>query len=134
MPSALRFLTFFFLMIRRPPRSTLFPYTTLFRSQKVRHVQLGGQPLQARDVVGVFVRDQDGGEILRSLTQRAQALESLATGKTCVDQDARSAARDQGTVGTTAAGEQRERHCHMLASLPSIAVEAGVLLEFSTAD
>src|SRR2546430_16853799 len=26
---------FFFLMIRRPPRSTLFPYTTLFRSQNV---------------------------------------------------------------------------------------------------
>src|SRR3712207_7789680 len=25
---------FFFLMIRRPPRSTLFPYTTLFRSEK----------------------------------------------------------------------------------------------------
>src|SRR3712207_8934325 len=28
--------TFFFLMIRRPPRSTLFPYTTLFRSQPGR--------------------------------------------------------------------------------------------------
>src|SRR5256885_17146040 len=27
-------LVFFFLMIRRPPRSTLFPYTTLFRSQE----------------------------------------------------------------------------------------------------
>ena len=27
-----RFTNFFFLMIRRPPRSTLFPYTTLFRS------------------------------------------------------------------------------------------------------
>src|SRR3712207_9149574 len=27
-----RVLMFFFLMIRRPPRSTLFPYTTLFRS------------------------------------------------------------------------------------------------------
>src|SRR3989442_11989298 len=27
------FLSFFFLMIRRPPRSTLFPYTTLFRSR-----------------------------------------------------------------------------------------------------
>src|SRR3982750_3298064 len=26
---------FFFLMIRRPPRSTLFPYTTLFRSSRV---------------------------------------------------------------------------------------------------
>src|SRR5256885_17030946 len=28
---------FFFLMIRRPPRSTLFPYTTLFRSLRRRH-------------------------------------------------------------------------------------------------
>src|SRR5205085_12232611 len=30
----LRVLLFFFLMIRRPPRSTLFPYTTLFRSER----------------------------------------------------------------------------------------------------
>src|SRR6267142_5246724 len=29
-------LLFFFLMIRRPPRSTLFPYTTLFRSNRGR--------------------------------------------------------------------------------------------------
>src|SRR5438552_13810865 len=29
------FFFFFFLMIRRPPRSTLFPYTTLFRSDAV---------------------------------------------------------------------------------------------------
>src|SRR3989441_1456753 len=34
------FLIFFFLMIRRPPRSTLFPYTTLFRSQPHRDVPL----------------------------------------------------------------------------------------------
>src|SRR5689334_24872054 len=32
LPYLLYFLFFFFLMIRRPPRSTLFPYTTLFRS------------------------------------------------------------------------------------------------------
>src|SRR2546428_13302718 len=32
---------FFFLMIRRPPRSTLFPYTTLFRSLEVFAVTLG---------------------------------------------------------------------------------------------
>src|SRR5215210_8560605 len=32
------FCSFFFLMIRRPPRSTLFPYTTLFRSRpRARH-------------------------------------------------------------------------------------------------
>src|SRR5256886_14619372 len=30
--AALTYTFFFFLMIRRPPRSTLFPYTTLFRS------------------------------------------------------------------------------------------------------
>src|SRR5258706_5981740 len=30
------FFVFFFLMIRRPPRSTLFPYTTLFRSSRER--------------------------------------------------------------------------------------------------
>src|SRR3712207_8840288 len=30
------FFIFFFLMIRRPPRSTLFPYTTLFRSRPRR--------------------------------------------------------------------------------------------------
>src|SRR5438034_6708456 len=30
--------SFFFLMIRRPPRSTLFPYTTLFRSRLLRIV------------------------------------------------------------------------------------------------
>src|SRR3712207_7143793 len=34
---------FFFLMIRRPPRSTLFPYTTLFRS--VRIADLDGRAL-----------------------------------------------------------------------------------------
>src|SRR2546429_2563089 len=32
-------LFFFFLMIRRPPRSTLFPYTTLFRSQEPRFLR-----------------------------------------------------------------------------------------------
>src|SRR5256714_15315395 len=32
------FFVFFFLMIRRPPRSTLFPYTTLFRSHNDKSV------------------------------------------------------------------------------------------------
>src|SRR5688572_32742352 len=33
------FLFFFFLMIRRPPRSTLFPYTTLFRSATLKSLR-----------------------------------------------------------------------------------------------
>src|SRR3712207_8889670 len=44
-------IVFFFLMIRRPPRSTLFPYTTLFRSLAGRGV--GRHPV---DLVG----DVDG--------------------------------------------------------------------------
>src|ERR1039457_222694 len=34
------FTSVFFLMIRRPPRSTLFPYTTLFRSARFDHVEV----------------------------------------------------------------------------------------------
>src|SRR2546430_16213035 len=52
--------SFFFLMIRRPPRSTLFPYTTLFRSP---HVMRG----VARTVIGAI-----GDELTH------QSLESLA--------------------------------------------------------
>src|SRR5687768_18063670 len=42
-------LFFFFLMIRRPPRSTLFPYTTLFRSSvSVSSVERGHPARQTR--------------------------------------------------------------------------------------
>src|SRR6266700_5670132 len=41
------YLSFFFLMMRRPPRSTLFPYTTLFRSPG-RALPLAGRPPQSR--------------------------------------------------------------------------------------
>src|SRR2546430_16981658 len=57
-PCAIRSLLFFFLMIRRPPRSTLFPYTTLFRSQigrfeKLREVGewMASDPLRAATVL-----------------------------------------------------------------------------------
>src|SRR3712207_9049290 len=48
---------FFFLMIRRPPRSTLFPYTTLFRSRGGERGQVEPEllerPAHDRGVVGV---------------------------------------------------------------------------------
>src|SRR2546422_11262324 len=51
------FFIFFFLMIRRPPRSTLFPYTTLFRSAdaRSRHARRGA-PSPEHSVAGA-VRD-----------------------------------------------------------------------------
>src|SRR2546430_6078846 len=45
---------FFFLMIRRPPRSTLFPYTTLFRSD-------AAQDLHAVDLRQLEVEQDDYG-------------------------------------------------------------------------
>src|SRR6266700_6387824 len=45
---------FFFLMIRRPPRSTLFPYTTLFRSDRPPARQPGRR-------AGARAADQPGG-------------------------------------------------------------------------
>src|SRR2546427_9889851 len=44
-----RFLLFFFLMIRRPPRSTLFPYTTLFRSEQCLHAPRCEKPHDSSD-------------------------------------------------------------------------------------
>src|SRR3712207_7378812 len=43
------FACFFFLMIRRPPRSTLFPYTTLFRSAEQHRAQSEDQRGPGRD-------------------------------------------------------------------------------------
>src|SRR5438132_14151265 len=49
---ATRSLLFFFLMLRRPPRSTLFPYTTLFRSLQA---ELRSNPsnVKALDTLGL---------------------------------------------------------------------------------
>src|SRR3712207_9321019 len=47
---------FFFLMIRRPPRSTLFPYTTLFRSRPgaARALAARGRPARAHGAAGAL--------------------------------------------------------------------------------
>src|SRR5215213_10957143 len=64
-------LFFFFLMIRRPPRSTLFPYTTLFRS-RARHrpaVRRGrGGALRRPGGVPPAARSEEHTSELQSLT------------------------------------------------------------------
>src|SRR5256885_8117911 len=52
---------FFFLMIRRPPRSTLFPYTTLFRSR----LAAGGRVPYPDRTLAVLVGEQAGVEPAR---------------------------------------------------------------------
>src|SRR2546426_5800261 len=52
---------FFFLMIRRPPRSTLFPYTTLFRSfrQQEDGLRCSGRRARLKAREGAFAPGRD---------------------------------------------------------------------------
>src|SRR5262245_66348339 len=53
---SLYFLFFFFLMIRRPPRSTLFPYTTLFRSNLSEPAPQSRRCFPLRPARGLFLQ------------------------------------------------------------------------------
>src|SRR2546422_9570213 len=56
---------FFFLMIRRPPRSTLFPYTTLFRSRAFQ--ETAGRPRRRRAGRGARARAAAQPDLRRTL-------------------------------------------------------------------
>src|SRR5690349_23647494 len=60
------FTLFFFLMIRRPPRSTLFPYTTLFRSYVRTPVHPSAQGVQqlGRELPGEVGGAGEHGEVV----------------------------------------------------------------------
>src|SRR3989442_2708587 len=61
-------------MIRRPPRSTLFPYTTLFRSERVRHHGEGARRLHdgVADEVGI-------GDLLAARREPQEDLDRKST-------------------------------------------------------
>src|SRR5437764_3179173 len=63
-------------MIRRPPRSTLFPYTTLFRSQRRRP---GDSALSAVTVVGAI-----GTEEMRAFFNRDRKSTRLNSSHRCI--------------------------------------------------
>src|SRR3712207_8094567 len=77
---------FFFLMIRRPPRSTLFPYTTLFRS--ARRIPVDGEGVidlgqleaelarcEGRRVVSVQIANNETG-VLQPVDRKSTRLNS----------------------------------------------------------
>src|SRR5437899_5389536 len=79
---------FFFLLIRRPPRSTLFPYTTLFRSLFVAVVEMHAQVVALQGlghvlgIVGDFFADRTnfhlhGRERSEEHTSELQSLRHL---------------------------------------------------------
>src|SRR6266480_7864690 len=78
------FIYFFFLMIRRPPRSTLFPYTTLFRSRRGRSYIRA--PVAEAGFVHLHVHSEysilDGACRIPALAARAAELEMPAVSLT----------------------------------------------------
>src|SRR3712207_9404896 len=67
---------FFFLMIRRPPRSTLFPYTTLFRSC-IKSVLEQTPPELASDIVDKGMVMTGGGSLIRNFPEMVEKYTSL---------------------------------------------------------
>src|SRR2546430_13054612 len=61
----MRLFFFFFLMIRRPPRSTLFPYTTLFRSATGVRAEAHGAPGPSRSASAPRGDREPGARALR---------------------------------------------------------------------
>src|SRR5438270_3976452 len=70
---------FFFLMIRRPPRSTLFPYTTLFRSRSApsgshRCSSTDTHSTTSREASGTLARDRKSTRLNSSHSQISYAV------------------------------------------------------------
>src|SRR5437868_13258549 len=86
------FCHFFFLMIRRPPRSTLFPYTTLFRSQYApggrRHAgrteQLGAERRDALAEADQHQRGEDEADQDRKSTRLNSSHVSISYAVFCL--------------------------------------------------
>src|SRR2546430_10450985 len=57
-------------MIRRPPRSTLFPYTTLFRSVLFGHLGRGLEPITAVDLGEALLDGDAHGRMIRPSARR----------------------------------------------------------------
>src|SRR5256885_10715557 len=92
-------LFFFFLMIRRPPRSTLFPYTTLFRS-RVEHASRQDQLAEAGREALHLGLDAVGHVGRRAVGDMAVGPRSvLARGRACPVPEARLDEQDEGALG-----------------------------------
>src|SRR3712207_8367240 len=78
-------------MIRRPPRSTLFPYTTLFRSRAERIVEAREDPQAAMRVQHRHGQEDAGPRQFRVVAeQRRRVLEDSLAGQRTIPGDRKS--------------------------------------------
>src|SRR2546429_9903928 len=128
-----RRLSFFFLMIRRPPRSTLFPYTTLFRSVRYLGVGVGrvvAMRIDPRDSSRVeVIVDVDATTPISAHTVAELQLQGV-TGLLYIDlREDRSNKRPPQTVAGLkfpVISSAPSRFDGFLASLPEVVAAAGI--------
>src|SRR5258708_8630054 len=73
-------------MIRRPPRSTLFPYTTLFRSVVIDKAERGVGPALPDVPVGIIHRAGPGGRVRQpGILREAASLQRFANRVRTID-------------------------------------------------
>src|SRR3954449_12833923 len=101
------FVFFFFLMIRRPPRSTLFPYTTLFRSRSAissarweARPKRGGSPSRTRSEEHTSELQSHSHLVCRLLLEKKKK-KTLATPDVCMSQYVLAARCQRGVDGRT---------------------------------
>ena len=81
---------------------------------KNRDVKFVGEPEQSGDMVGVFVREQDGGEIFRRPADAGEAQADLARGKAGIHENAGVGGLDVGAIAGRTAAEDGEFDGHGL--------------------
>src|SRR6266700_1519269 len=120
---------FFFLMIRRPPRSTLFPYTTLFRSRPPPpHTIRSGSPLSVRSASAELAPATvcAAGDAAKLDPSRRTAGGEEPTGdELCLAWFPRPAPRLGWRGGTPAAGSIHNRRLPGVVGRPDAAHAAG---------
>src|SRR2546427_5751188 len=92
---------FFFLMIRRPPRSTLFPYTTLFRSKRQDRRDFRNQRRE-------FLRDRSG-RTNRGPQSKARGRQESIRGRTCRSEEHTSELQSQSNLVCRLLLEKKKR-------------------------
>src|SRR6266496_4976030 len=97
---------FFFLMIRRPPRSTLFPYTTLFRSPERCPIWLFAPPAFARLRLAARIVSPRA----RSPSPRSIPRGRRSRGASCMSRESRVESRERRRERTGRAAPRRRDH------------------------
>src|SRR3989442_11799508 len=96
-------------MIRRPPRSTLFPYTTLFRSQNIGSPSKRGKQAQLISPAGSIGRSEEHTSELQSrphlvcrlLLEKKKKNESRGAVRSVEDRQDHPASRSSKDIGTS---------------------------------